>query len=271
MASRKKKSKSVRSVAPKPVPTVNKGGHPDRRTRELIGARRQRALAAWSQGKTICGIAREEGVDPGQISRDLDHVLAEAHVGRVTDNKAELFAMLGRLEWQKAELRAAWHRSKLPRERHKAKTKRGPNTKDKVGKETPGDIRTSETEVLTERIREGVDPNSARREGNPKIISEITRIERLEAELLGLLKRDALSVGVQVESASDADCHAIVTRIIARYGAPAISESGGGRAPPRRRQTITADGSLLGRPGADLGRGGDSAGPLADDIAPIDG
>lgn len=140
-----------------------------RRDVARVAQRRLRVYFAWSHGEAQHAIAEREKVHPGQITRDLNYILGELHARDLDKADENRRRMLGEIAWQKQELRAAWERSKKPKDRKRARRTEG------VGQGGKGERRDAET------VTEG-------RDGNPKFLAEIARLELLEARLLGLCK-----------------------------------------------------------------------------------
>lgn len=97
--------------------------------------------------------AAVEGVDPGQITHDVATMLTEVHGRRVDIAEEENNRLLAEIDWQLQELRAAWERSKKPKDRKRAKRSEG------LGRDGKGERRDAET------VTEGRDgtPSSSRR------------------------------------------------------------------------------------------------------------
>lgn len=136
---------------------------------DLLDQRRLRVYQAWCQGVPNYEIAAGEGVDPGQITRDVAAMLTEVHGRRVDIAEEETNRLLAEIDWQLQELRAAWERSKKPKDRKRAKRSEG------LGRDGKGERRDAET------VTEG-------RDGNPKFQSEITRLQEFRAKVQGLVK-----------------------------------------------------------------------------------
>lgn len=104
---------------------------------------------------------------PTQITRDLHHILGELYERDLDKAEENRLRMLGEIAWQKQELRAAWDRSKNPKDWTRARRTEG------HGKGGEGERRDVET--VTEE-----------RDGDPKFMAELIWLEQLEAKLLGL-------------------------------------------------------------------------------------
>lgn len=150
-------------------PTNRKKPNGARRRGELLNQRRLRVYQAWCRGVPNYEIAAAERVNPGQITRDVAVMLTEVHGRRVDVAEEATNQLLAEIEWQLQELRAAWERSKKPKDRKRAKRTEG------VGRDGKGERRDAET------VTEG-------RDGNPKFQAEITKLQEFKAKLENLLK-----------------------------------------------------------------------------------
>lgn len=168
----------------------------DRRREHDLAERRKRVFEAWSNGEAQTAIAERENVHPGQIVRDLDHVLGELQKQDLDQAQGHLLDMLTWCAWAEGELRSAWERSKRTRERIKIRTKRGaPKSKSKA----PGVVKGQETEKLTEE-----------RDGNPKIMSEMRAVRELKARLLGLLRNETPAGSTSITVVAGVDIGAVI-------------------------------------------------------------
>lgn len=138
-----------------------------RRARATLTQRRIRIFLAWSQGESQRAIAARERIHPGQVGRDIDAVIGELRDRNLPDAERNRRRLLGEIAWQKQELRAAWERSKKLRARKVAR-------RTEIGARGKGVWRDAET------VTEG-------RDGDPRFLAEIAKLEVLEGKLLGLI------------------------------------------------------------------------------------
>jgi len=164
-----------------------------RSTKADADARRLRVFDAWSKGALNHEQAVREGIHVTQIQRDLDAVFANLSPGTEEAKGEAVRRMLAQIEWQMAELRAAWERSKKPKDRKRARRTEG------LGSDGHGERR--DAEIVTEG-----------RDGNPRFMEAIKSLRELEAKLRGLLKE-------QLEL-SGTDGAPIAVRVIEFAGPP---------------------------------------------------
>jgi hypothetical protein len=144
--------------------------------------RRRRVFRAWSLGTSRQQIADDEKLGVQQISRDLAATVGHLHGAKPRgDVEADALAMLGRIAHMESELLAAWERSKKPRQRSRAKVKRGKAEAAK-GKRADPNESGAVTGAEQEEVTEG-------RDGNPRFIDTLKALWQLKAHIQGILKQ----------------------------------------------------------------------------------
>jgi len=160
----------------------HRGSGPSAASKLAVAERRQRVAAAYCRGLTQWQIAREEGVDQSQVSRDLAELRKawlESARANFSQRKADELARWDQLEvtyWQ------AWERSCRPARKNVKKRSKEPD-----GRDEDGQPRFSEK---TERGRhvEG-------RDGNPAFLAGVERCIEGRQKIL-----DQLDLTAQMEA-----------------------------------------------------------------------
>lgn len=191
--------------------------------------RRRKVGEMYAQGYVMWPIAKLLGVDVATISRDLEVVRKEWLEQRTASYDEHMQRQLIGIEMQESQLWEAWYRScqletvttKTAKKQLIQQSSKGRGRKGKQQDDSPPQMVVVEENEKTV-TRQGI--------GDPRFMSEITRLRELRCKLLGLLEDEKptspiINIWQQLEqSRFDRDKDEIEDRITAVKQLPPLNQ-----------------------------------------------